>query len=416
MKIFPLLPLALAAAAMCFTGGCKKADNSELAHHHHHGHEGHDEHDHEGHDHEHEGHSHDHDHEGHNHEHEGHGNESHENHGEGVITLSPEQAELFHVTASPAQLMSIGNVIKVGGTLTASTDGNAIVSAPIAGVVTYTAGINAGSEVHAGTTVATVKAGVVSGSGANEVARAELEAARAELDRLKPLYEKRLVTQARYNEAVAAYERAKAAYSAPAAGGRATSPISGVIVSVDAASGAFVEAGAPLATVASASGLTLRAYVPVRYSSSLADIVDARIVDPSNGHSITISSAGGRRLSNSQAAASAGYIPVTFSVPNDGTLVPGTAVEVYLIGKGDKTELTVPASAIYEQQGDYCVFVKLDEDCYRKMPVTVGSSDGKYVVILSGLHEGDMVVDSGVTTVRLAGASGSVPAGHSHSH
>lgn len=412
MKIFPLLPLALAAAAMCFTGGCKKADNSELAHHHHHhGHEGHDDHDHEGHDHEHEGH--DHEHEGHDHEH---GGEEHENHGDGVITLSPEQAELFNVTASPAQMMSIGNVIKVGGTLTASTDGNAIVSAPIAGVVTYATGINAGSDVRAGSTVATVKAGVVSGSGANDVAKAELEAARAELDRLKPLFEKRLVTQARYNEAVAAYERARAAYSAPAAGGRATSPISGVIVSVDAASGAFVEAGAPLATVASASGLTLRADVPVRYSSSLADIVDARIVDPSNGHSITISSAGGRRLGNSQAAASAGYIPVTFSVPNDGSLVPGTAVEVYLIGKGDKPELTVPASAVYEQQGDYCVFVKLDEDCYRKMPVTVGASDGKNIVILSGLHEGDMVVDNGVTTVRLAGASGAVPAGHSHSH
>lgn len=403
MKIFPLLPLALAAAAMCFTGGCKKADNSELAHHHH-DHEGHEDHDHEGHDHEHEGHDHE------------HGGEEHENHGDGVITLSPEQAELFNVTASPAQMMSIGNVIKVGGTLTASTDGNAIVSAPIAGVVTYTAGINVGSEVRAGSTVATVKAGVVSGSGANDVAKAELEAARAELDRLKPLYEKRLVTQARYNEAVAVYERARAAYSAPAAGGRAASPISGVIVSVDAASGAFVEAGAPLATVASASGLTLRADLPVRYSSSLADIVDARIVDPSNGHSITISSAGGRRLGNSQAAASAGYIPVTFSVPNDGSLVPGTAVEVYLIGKGDKPELTVPASAVYEQQGDYCVFVKLDEDCYRKMPVTVGASDGKNIVILSGLHEGDLVIDNGVTTVRLAGASGAVPAGHSHSH
>lgn len=403
MKIFPLLPLALAAAAMCFTGGCKKADNSELAHHHH-DHEGHERHNNEGHDHEHEGHDHE------------HGGEEHENHGDGVITLSPEQAELFNVTASPAQMMPIGNVIKVGGTLTASTDGNAIVSAPIAGVVTYTAGINAGSEVRAGSTVATVKAGVVSGSGANDVAKAELEAARAELDRLKPLYEKRLVTQARYNEAVAVYERARAAYSAPAAGGRAASPISGVIVSVDAASGAFVEAGAPLATVASASGLTLRADLPVRYSSSLADIVDARIVDPSNGHSITISSAGGRRLGNSQAAASAGYIPVTFSVPNDGSLVPGTAVEVYLIGKGDKPELTVPASAVYEQQGDYCVFVKLDEDCYRKMPVTVGASDGKNIVILSGLHEGDLVIDNGVTTVRLAGASGAVPAGHSHSH
>ncbi|MDE6287756.1 MAG: HlyD family efflux transporter periplasmic adaptor subunit [Muribaculaceae bacterium] len=288
MKIFPLLPLALAAAAMCFTGGCKKADNSELAHHHHHhGHEGHD-HDHEGHNHEHEGH--DHEHEGH--DHEGHEHEGEENHGDDVITLSPEQAELFHVTATPAQMMSIGNVIKVGGTLTASTDGNAIVSAPIAGVVTYVAGINPGSEVHAGSTVATVKSGVVSGTGANDVAKAELEAARAELDRLKPLYEKRLVTQARYNEAVAAYERARAAYSAPAAGGRATSPISGVIVSVDAASGAFVAAGAPLAALASASGLTLRADVPVRYSSSLAGIVDARIVDPSNGHSVTVSSVG----------------------------------------------------------------------------------------------------------------------------
>lgn len=399
MKKIGLLSLAVATAIVSLSG-CKGHDNSELAHNH----EAHDhaEHAHAGHDHA-------------GHDHAGHAHAEHA-HGDDVIELSPETAEQFGVHAVKAELRPFGGAIKASGSLSIADASSAVVAAPVSGVVTLGAGVGVGSEVHRGATVALVKSGVVSGSAGNDVARAELDAARAELDRLTPLYEQRLVTQARYNEARAAYERARAAYSEPAASGSAAAPVAGVITAIYATTGAYVEAGQPIAAVSASDMLTLRVDVPVRHRAVALAATDARIIVPGTDETYTLSALGGKRLNNTSAAASAGYVPVFFSVPASGELVAGQAVEVYLCGPTAGEALVVPKSAIYEQQGDYCVFVRLDEDCYRKVPVTVGESDGAYVAILSGLKAGDMVVDRGVTTVRLAGATGAVPEGHSHSH
>lgn len=53
---------------------------------------------------------------------------------------------------------------------------------------------------------------------------------------------------------------------------------------------------------------------------------------------------------------------------------------------------------------------------FRKIPVTIGRSDGSRREILSGISAGDRIVARGTTFVRLAESSGAVPEGHSHSH
>lgn len=402
--------LLLSAAVLFGATGCHRETN-ELGHHHHShsGHndaEGHEDHDHEGHDHEHEGH------EGH-----VHGSESKE-HEADVIVLDPSVAARLGVATDTASVKAFNQVVKVSGRILPAAEGNAVVSAPTSGILRLNKSINVGSDVKAGTLIGYVSAEGVSGGDANRAAKVELDAAKAEFDRVSALYADRLVTLAQYNAAKAAFDRAKAAYSAPAASGRATSPISGVITSLSANSGQYVETGAPIATVASSSRLTLRADVPFKSYRDVADASDARICVPSTGVNTRVSELDGRRADagNSTAGASAGYVPVTFSLRNDGSLIPGSAVEVYLLGKGSRQALTVPKSAIVEQQGTYFVFIRLDEDCYRKVPVSTGPSDGQYVEILSGLHGGEQVVSAGTTAVKLAQSSGNVPEGHSHSH
>ena len=62
------------------------------------------------------------------------------------------------------------------------------------------------------------------------------------------------------------------------------------------------------------------------------------------------------------------------------------------------------------------VYLRLDEEGYKKQEVTLGDTDGANVRILSGLHEGDRVVTRGVYQVKLAAHSGVIPEGHSHNH
>jgi multidrug efflux pump subunit AcrA (membrane-fusion protein) len=111
-----------------------------------------------------------------------------------------------------------------------------------------------------------------------------------------------------------------------------------------------------------------------------------------------------------------GYIPIYFTFNNDGTFIPGSMVEVYLIGASRDNVISVPVTALSEQQGDHFVYIKLDEEGYVKAPVKLGTRDGVRVEILDGVHAGDQVVVQGTTTVRLAETSSVVPEGHSHNH
>lgn len=387
--------ILLCGAAML--GAChshSEADD-ELRHHHHH---------------------HSHGHEGQK-GHEGH--ESHvvaDEHADGEIVLAPAMADRFGVKTDTVEAAPMVAAIRATGVVTNTADGAAVVSAPASGTLRMASGIMPGTRVGAGAVVATVNAQGVAGGDTNAAARAALDAARRELDRLEPLHAERLVTDDVYNAARAAYESARAAYSTRAEGGRAVSPIAGVITSVDAVQGQYVEAGAPIATVSVSQRLQLRVDVPERRRAALAQIDGVRVRVPG---SETVVELKARRVaaSTSMAASMPGYVPVYFEVENDGALAAGATVDAWLTAAGTGAPvLSLPRAAIAEQQGNYYVYVRLDEDCYRKQPVTLGASDGVRVAITSGLKGGEAVVTEGVTAVRLAETSGVVPEGHSHNH
>lgn len=373
-------------------------------------------HDHETHQHEHEGHGHDHDHEGHDHEHEGHDHDhDHEQKDANLITLSPQMAKQFGVVAQTVTPAPFRSSVKVWGTLTDSPDETAVIVAPYSGTVTFRGGIAEGSTVRRGQAVATINSATVAGGNPNSAAKAAMDAAKRELDRLTPLYNDRLVTASEYNAAVRAYDEARASYSSGAASGAATAPIGGTLLSLAVPSGSYVNAGEVIATVGSATSLRLKAELPVSDAGMLSSINDARFRLPGSNISKTVSSLGGRREGASTRTTSPGYIPVYFSLSNDGSLVAGTPVTVWLLADEKPDVLSVPVSALSEQQGMFYVYIKLDEDCYRRIPVTLGENDGDRVEILSGLTPGLDVVVNGAVTVKNASNTSAIPA-HSHSH
>lgn len=387
------------AAVILWLPSCKNDNGKdELAHHHGHEHSGHD-HDHEAHD----------------------DNDADPDHDDKEnsddIVLEPEIAARFGVTTEKVSPSPFRDVIKVSGAVMPSTGRSGVIASPASGIISFSRGIEQGAHVGAGTVIATVRATEISGGDPNIAAKATLEAARRELERIKPLYEDRLVTAGEYNAALRAYEEASAAYSAKASTGAVTSPVKGVITSVDVAEGQFVQTGETVATVSSSDRMTLRADVPEKYYSRIGAVNDAVVCLPYRDAAITLSETGGQRISQTATApVTPGYIPVYFSFDNDGSVIPGASVEVYLLGNAADNVITVPLSALSEQQGLMYVFVRLDDECYAKIPVKTGRSDGKRIEIISGLKGGEEVVAIGTTTVRIAESSGVVPEGHSHNH
>ncbi len=376
--------------------------NDELSHGHNHSHHSEEEGEHHHGDYEH-----DHDHE--------HGEEVHD---ASEIVLQPATAEKFGVEVDTISRGAFSDVIRVTGQILDTPGSASVISAPTAGIVKFAAGMQAGKSIAAGAPVATISSAGISGGDRNAIDRTALQTAERELARLKPLYEEGIVSAKDYNAALQAYELAKAQYSPAAASGSAKAVSGGVISQLLVPNGQYVEAGTPIAMVSANKRLTLRADVPDRYHGQLPLVSNARIRLPYSDEVIDLGELGGSKVTGTQPAAreSAGYIPVYFSFDNNGQALTQTLVDVYLIGAPRYGVIAVPEDAVTEQQGKHFVYVKLDDECYEKKPVTTGASDGRKIEIISGLDGSETVVVKGATAVRLAETSSVVPEGHSHSH
>lgn len=387
--------LFLAAAALAFTS-CGHSHDEHVHGHDHHSHAE-------------EAHEHHHDHEGH----EGH------NHAGGEITLEPEAAARFGVEVEKIEPGEFCAVVRASGVVTASSTADALVSAPTAGIVRYASGINAGSELGAGAVVATIDAKGMSGGDANAAAKAALDAAKTEYERMEALYADRLATLGERNAALAAYRQAEAAYSPSASAGRATAPVKGVVTTLLTREGQYVEAGEAIATMMTPGEMTLRIDLPQRHASLAPTFIDAVVEFPYSDKALNIKELGGKRLGGATLPAGQGasaYVPVYFSLPKGASTLPGSTFTAYLLGAPRSGVLTVPVEALSEQQGNYFVYEQLDEEGYVKVPVTIGDTDGRRTEIRSGLAPGTPIVVKGTTTVRLAEAGANIPEGHSHVH
>lgn len=374
------------------------------------------------HSHDHDGHNHaEHmessDHHGHSHDHDADIPEAEHDHEDGIIELSPEDAELLGVMTEKVQPVGFGDVLHVSGQIeSAPTDVYNAVSKS-AGIVRISGDLMPGSRVHAGMVIARVSGREVSGGDTNEAAYLEMEAAKRELDRITPLHADGIVSTRDYNVAEAAYKRAEAAYAGARSGSTVTSGINGIVIDVNAKDGEYVEVGTPIATIAKGERLTVRVDVPARNIEALAGKADGNIRFTGIEQVYGLSELNARRLTDRVASMNGGFVPVYYEIDNCvGNIVAGMIADVYLTGKGDVTSIAVPLESVSEQQGAHFVYKKLDEDCYKKISVTLGRNDGSRVEIKHGIEAGDEIVTKGMTFVKLAESKGAVPEGHTHNH
>lgn len=254
-----------------------------------------------------------------------------------------------------------------------------------------------------------------------ERARIAYRNARAEYERAQPLSDKQIITRKELEALKAAYEDARVAYEAlspqhTGKGVAVTAPMAGYVKNVTVKEGDYVTTGQPLMTLAQNRRLQLRADVSERYYDALKQITSAHFKTPYDDAVYALEQMHGRILSYGKASDdNTFYLPVTFEFDNTGNIIPGSFVETYLLTGERDGVISLPLSALTEEQGLYFVYLQESPGIYRKNEVTPGSDDGQRVEILSGLKAGDNVVIQGAYYVRLASASNAIPA-HNHSH
>ena len=367
------------------------------------------------------GHGHDHDHEEETEQHAGEAGDDHD-HGDEII-LTPEKARAAGVKVETIMPGTFHGVIHTSGkVLSASCDETTVV-ATISGRVSYKNHVSEGLKVAGGTALFSITSAGMQVADGDPVQRARIDYERAERDytRARLLIKDKIISEKDLAVAKAEYEAARLTYTSvqktrSAGGVVVTAPRGGYVKQCLVAGGDYVEAGQPLAVITQNKHLYLRAEIPEREFKELNKIRCAKFRTSYSDRLYDITDMGGHIQSYGRSAeVNNSYIPVVFEFNNTGDVVQGSYAEIYLITQERENVMTLPLTAITEEQGVHYIYIQVDKEGYRKQEVTLGESDGERVEILSGLKRDDKVVTKGAIQVKLASAANAIPA-HNHNH
>lgn len=342
----------------------------------------------------------------------------------GGITFLKEQAWKMEFANEEVQPQTFREVIEVSGQLNARPSDEQVVIAKSNGVVRWNDVVVPGASVKKEQRLFVLASGSVAQGNIESQYReskVNFEKAEADFKRVQPLLTDKIVSQKDYLEIKNRYDQARIQFETLnrnyTEGGQVVrSPMSGFVKQITVRSGEYVEAGQALAIITTDLSLQLQAEVPLRYADQLPFISEANFRTLHDNTLYSSRELNGKLLSYGKALGeNASLLPVYFSLTNDGSLIPGQAVEVYLKSRPIENALVLPISALIEEQGNFFVYVQVAGESFDKREVKIGGEDGKSVQIVSGLNPGERVVTKGAYLVKLATQSGTVPA-HGHEH
>ena len=337
------------------------------------------------------------------------------------VNFCAHKAEELGFQTRVIQPTNFQHVIKTGGRIIAAQGKEATASATISGIVSLPHTLVEGVKVNQGTPLANISSKNTTEGEPYEKARIAFKSAKSEYDRTQPLATKKIVSEKEFNQIKQTYEEAKLAFDAmqrynSPTGQNIPAPIQGYVKNIWVKEGDYVEMGQPIASVTQTQHLYLSAEVAERYYDQLPYITSANFKTPYQDECFSLETLNGKLLSVGKSTKeNANFIPLTFSFENIKNIVPGAYMDVFLLSHPIPNQLVIPLSALIEEQGLFHIYIQLDEETYLKKEVKLGMNNGNEVQILNGLHPNDKVVVKGAQQLKLASASGAIPA-HSHHH
>jgi RND family efflux transporter MFP subunit len=353
-----------------------------------------------------------------------HSQEGHD-HGDGAINFPIDQQKKIDFEVVEVVTEPLYQVIRTSAQIVPSQEGEKILTATTSGIVSFeNKNLVQGLDVKAGQILFSIDNDEMA-DGSLAVRRQEIEAeyekAKTEYERKQALAEDKIISESELLDAKTEYLKAQKYYdnmlqNYPEGKTLHRATITGAISEILVPNNSYVEAGQAIMTLAQNDKLYLRADVQSKYYPVLKDIKTAN-VRTNDGIVYTINELGGRLLSYGKTTdINNPLIPVTFEIKNNGNLIPGSFVEIFITAESNKMGVMLPNSAIVEEMGIYCVFVQTCVDSFEKRIITKGVTDGSKTQILKVETAGERVVSKGAVNVKLAQGSAALDphAGHVH--
>lgn len=246
-------------------------------------------------------------------------------------------------------------------------------------------------------------------------AKANVAAAQVEVDRLKPLVDRKIISNVQLETAKARLAQARAAYSSIAADisyGTITSPVNGVIGSLPYKEGSLVSPTSeqPLTTVSDTR--VMRAYFSMNEKQMISfsrkfngatvqdklknvPPVSLLLADNSEyeeqGHIAAV---------NGLVNETTGTTEFRAEFPNPQAILRSGSKGIVRIPVEYQDVILVPQNAVFDMQGKQMVYVVNADNTVKSKVITVQTTAGLNFIVASGVEPGETIVTEGTSKLK----------------
>ncbi|MCV0415235.1 MAG: efflux RND transporter periplasmic adaptor subunit [Brevundimonas sp.] len=336
---------------------------------------------------------------------------------EGFVLLTPDQ-----LRATGIEVVAVsrggGGETRLAGRVEAMVDARASVGATVGGRVERVL-VAPGQTVRAGQALVSLVSGDAAALSADaDAAQAAYVAAEQAHGRDEELANQGVVArreaEVSHAQALSAQAAARAARArvsaagAPNSSGRlgVTSPISGVVTSVQVGPGGFVPQGGVVAEVTNPSRVELVFNAPPQLAAEARAGARMRVAGPNGEFDAIITGVAADAGQQNSGAAVIRARPEGASLPPAGSPVSGS-----LVTGGSDQGLSVPSEAIQTVDGKTVVFVQI-EGGFRAVQVLAGRQAGGRTEIVNGLGGSERIAATNAFLLKAEMAKGEAEHGH----
>ncbi len=341
---------------------------------------------------------------------------------ESGITFLKEESWKIDFALTQVISTNFSETVKAAGKIINNPADEIIITATASGVVEFADNsLTPGKKVSSGSKMFSIKSGTLRADNMElnyTLAKSNFERAKKEFDRISELNKLKISSEKEFLDAKSSYENAEAIlrnYSQSADGKSITikSPKTAYLNKMMVNQGQFVEAGTPLAVLTNNNRLVVKVDLPANEYSKLNSITDANFLIGDNA--INMRELNGKIVGNPINSSSSSFVSIYIQIDNKLNFLPNSFITVFLFGDNVTNSISVPKESLWEDQGNYFVFVQKHGELFEKREVTINGFDGFNYLIGSGLNQGEVIVNKGTYRVMLASKSSDLPS-NSHAH
>jgi membrane fusion protein (multidrug efflux system) len=284
-----------------------------------------------------------------------------------------------------------------------TTKQNLVIYPEYSGVLTRVY-VTEGQRVSKGQTLAKIDDGGLSQQAAQLQIQADL--AKTTFERQERLWNQKIGSEIQYLQAKSNYEAQQKAVSQLNQQISKTvvkAPFSGVIDDVISEQGSVVSPGqSMLFRIVNLSDMYVETDVPERYLTNVTKGKDVEINLPILGKTVN----GKIRQAGDFINPANRTFKVEVSLPNkDKTVKPNLTAKLKINDYTNQEAILIPLSIISENaEGEQYVFIISDKEDTKanakKVIIETGKTQGDYIEVLSGIKDGDEIIDEGARSVR----------------